>query len=972
MLSWAGANGRRYRPRFHDGDPATGALGSVAAACRGRGCVVLCTSVMAVLLGLPATAEAGVTFAPRADLETGSRPQFVAADDLNGDGHPDVAVANSGDDTVSVLLNQGNGALQSQQRVATGSAPRSIAVEDVDGDGHADLAVADAGSDAVSVLLGNGDGTFQARRDFSAGSQPESVAVADFDGDGHADLAVADALSGTASVLLGNGDGTFQARQDMPVGSFPVWVAVGQFDGDGHADLAVANFSSATVSVLLGNGDGTFQARRDFSTGWQPSSVAVADFDGDGHADLGVADSLANTVSLLLGNGDGTFQARQSFPTGAAPRSLALGDLDGDGHTDLAVGNYDDNTVSVLRGKGDGTFAAQQTFASGSQPLGVAVADLDGDGRLDLVTANLFGTPPGFPDPLNTDNSASVLRNTTPPLTSITSGASGTTGDASPSFSFGSRVSGATFECSLAGPGPVAGRYSGCSSPMAYSGLADGRYTLSVRATDASGSIGPAATRSFTVDTTEPAVSITSGPSAATNDDGPSFAFSGEPTATYECRLDGPGDSTGSNTACASPKVYTGLTDGSYTFVVHAKDAAGNVGAATRSFSVDTVPPPVAITSGPSGVTADDAPSFAFDAGEMAATLECRLDGPGGTMDVYTACTSPKAYSGLADGGYSFSVRATDPVGNTAAATRRFTVDTTKILRVITAGAGSAAAGAAGSVTSDPAGISCSRIGGRDGMGACSASYPRHISVTLTARSASADTAAALSGAGCDGASRCTVVMTQAQAVRATFTRDASAGSPGGSGGGAPGGTPGGAASPSPSPRAPRASTGSVRRRSARQVRLTGWVDPGGQATSFRFRFGRTERYGRATRARSAGSGSQRRSVSVTVRRLRPGTTYHYRLVAAGPGGVTYGRDRRFTTPEECVVPQLTGSRLREAIRRMHRHHCILGGVTWQHSAARNGHHVIVGQSRSPGSRYRRHTPVGLHLARRRPARESG
>jgi FG-GAP-like repeat/Bacterial Ig-like domain len=927
---------------------------------------------MAALLGLPAAAQAGVTFAPHADYETGSRPEFVAADDLNGDGLPDVAVANAGDNTVSVLLNQGNGALQSQQRVATGSGPRSIAVDDVDGDGHADLAVADAGSDAVSVLLGNGHGAFPVRRDASAGSQPSSVAAADFDGDGHADLAVADANSGVVSVLVGNGDGTFQAGQDVPVGSFPLWVVVGQFDGDGHADLAVANFSSATVSVLLGNGDGTFQSPRDFSTGWQPSSVAVADLDGDGRDDLAVADSLANTVSVLLGNGDGTFQERQSFPTGAAPQSVALGDLDGDGHADLAVADYADDTVSVLVGNGDGTFAAQHAFASGSQPFGIAVADLDGDGRLDLVTANLLGTPPGFPDPLNLDNSASVLRNTTPPLTSITAGPPRTTSNPSPSFSFGSRVSGATFECSLAGPGPIAGRYSGCSSPIAYSGLADGRYTFSVRATDASGSVGAAATRSFTVDTKAPVVSITSGPSWATNDDRPSFAFSSEPGATYECRLDGPGDSTGSDTGCASPRTYAGLADGSYTFVVHAKDAAGNVGAATRAFSVDTTPPPVAITSGPSGITDDDAPSFAFDAGEPGATLECRLDGPAGTMDGFAGCTSPKAYSGLADGSYSFSVRATDPVGNTAAATRSFTVDTTKVLRVTTAGAGGAAAGAAGSVTSDPAGVSCSRTSGRDGVGACSASYPRGTSVTLTARPDSADTAAALAGAGCDGASRCTVVMTQAQAVRATFTRDASAARPGGSGGGASGGgPPGGAASPSPSLRAPRVSTGSVRKRTARRVRLTGWVDPRGQATTYRFRFGRTERYGRATRARSAGTGG-RRPVAVTVRHLRPGTTYHYRLVVAGPGGVTLGRDRRFTTPAECVVPQLEGSRLRDAIRRMHRHHCILGHVTWRHSPARNGHDVVVGQSRSPGSRHPRHTPVGLQLARRHLAQQPG
>src|SRR5207237_1519142 len=100
--------------------------------------------------------------------------------------------------------------------------PVSVAVGDFNGDGRPDLAVANALSSNVSVLLGDGDGTFQAALNFdTGGGGPVSVTVGDFNGDGHLDLAVANPGSNTVSVLLGNGDGTLQAPVTFAVGNFP-------------------------------------------------------------------------------------------------------------------------------------------------------------------------------------------------------------------------------------------------------------------------------------------------------------------------------------------------------------------------------------------------------------------------------------------------------------------------------------------------------------------------------------------------------------------------------------------------------------------------------------------------------------------------------------------------------------------------------------------------------------------------------
>jgi hypothetical protein len=217
-----------------------------------------------------------------------------------------------------------------------------VAVGDFDDDGTPDLAVANLGSNTVSVLLGNGNGSFQAPRSYAAGSKPQSVAAGDFNGDGVPDLAVANAGSypytdGSVSVLLGNGDGTFRAAVSYAAGTAPTSVAVGDFNGDGLLDLAVAD--AGGVRVLLGNGDGTFRTTPiSYVSGVSPNSVAVADFNGDGWPDLAVANFASNDVSLLLndtnwpagsggalGRGTGSGVNHQSFASSSpAVPSLTL------------------------------------------------------------------------------------------------------------------------------------------------------------------------------------------------------------------------------------------------------------------------------------------------------------------------------------------------------------------------------------------------------------------------------------------------------------------------------------------------------------------------------------------------------------------------------------------------------------------------------------------------------------------------
>jgi hypothetical protein len=341
------------------------------------------------------------SFAAPLRFPAGKSPEAVVVEDFNGDGIPDVATANSLDNTVSVLLGNGDGTFQHAINAPTGATkPMALAAAHLRRGGTLDLVTAnDAGT--VSILRGNGDGTFQAAVTYASGSHPDAVAVADLTGSGVADLVVANAGSDDVSVLLGNGDGTFQAAKNYDsLGSYPASVAVGDFDGDGHPDLVVANQKSNTVSVLLGNGDGSFRAGSTYTVQYAPASVAVGAFRGNGVLDVAVAASInspgfVGRMTVLLGNGDGTFQAPVNYATAwRGTAAVAVADVNGDGVPDIVAVNASGNaTMSVFLGNGDGSFQGAISYLTGTDTFAdaVAVADLTGTGVPDLVTANRDG-----------------------------------------------------------------------------------------------------------------------------------------------------------------------------------------------------------------------------------------------------------------------------------------------------------------------------------------------------------------------------------------------------------------------------------------------------------------------------------------------------------------------------------------------------------------------------------------------------
>jgi hypothetical protein len=245
--------------------------------------------------------------------------------------------------------------------------------------------------------------------------------------------------------------------------------------------------------------------------------------------------------------------------------------------------------------------------------------------------------------------------------TTILTAPPSSTNSTSASFTFESSESGTTFECSLDGV-----LFTACTSPIGYAGLADGAHTFDVRAVDAAQNTGPQASHRWTIDTRPPRATVTSGPPALGNNRSATFTFAADEAASFQCSLDG-----GSFTPCGFSASYTGLGDGSHTFVARPTDAVGNTGApASYGWTIDATAPETTLGSRPRPRTTSLSATFAFSASE-AATFQCKLDG-----GAFAACTSPKRYARLRSTSHAFSVRALDAAGNVdpSPATHRWTI----------------------------------------------------------------------------------------------------------------------------------------------------------------------------------------------------------------------------------------------------------------------------------------------------------
>jgi Flp pilus assembly secretin CpaC len=309
----------------------------------------------------------------------------------------DLVIANSTSNNVTVLLGNGDGTFQVApgSPFTVGANPSSVVVADFNGDGNLDFAVANQGDNTISIFKGNGSGGFTqfpsspfALQNTTSISEkgPIAIATANFrnlnlnSNDSNlpslpeVDLAVANSTSNNVSILLGavdtSGNISFTEASGSPiaVGNLPVAIAAGDLNADGIPDVAVVNQTDNTVSVLLAssNADGTFVAAAGspLATAATPAGIVIANFTGGLVPSLAVTNQAASTLGIYVGLGSGTFSNRLEISAPASPSAIISATLTSSGLPDVAL-----TALGTTANQGVVTIVQDSSsFATGSTP----------------------------------------------------------------------------------------------------------------------------------------------------------------------------------------------------------------------------------------------------------------------------------------------------------------------------------------------------------------------------------------------------------------------------------------------------------------------------------------------------------------------------------------------------------------------------------------------------------------------------
>ena len=243
--------------------------------------------------------------------------------DLDGDGKPDLATANSNDGTVSLLRNlstPGNlttNSFAAHVDVAAAAGCVNLAYGDLDGDGKPDLAVACYNSGAVSILRNTSSpggfttASFAPHVDLPTLNEPRTVEIRDVDGDGKPDVSVGEFNVGEAVSVFRNlatpgiiATNSFAPRIDFAEGAWADGFDLGDLNGDGRPDFAVVGQEPSQRSFFAnlstpGNfTNNSLAPRVDLASGSNPNDIVIGDLNGDGRPDVVFCNQYGNTIYI--------------------------------------------------------------------------------------------------------------------------------------------------------------------------------------------------------------------------------------------------------------------------------------------------------------------------------------------------------------------------------------------------------------------------------------------------------------------------------------------------------------------------------------------------------------------------------------------------------------------------------------------------------------------------------------------------
>ncbi|MEM7309921.1 MAG: FG-GAP-like repeat-containing protein [Planctomycetota bacterium] len=312
----------------------------------------------------------------------------IYAGDLDRDGSPDFSIPNEIANDIRVMRNDGCGSYTTPEltSVPSGSVPSANEGADLNADGYIDLAVANIGGDTVSVLLNDGTGSYLPSTTYPSGDASRGVAVLDLEGDGDADLAVALRNDSLVALHLNAGDGTFSPPSTFNAGvAGETSIIAVDANHDGLGDLFVGGYDSDNIGCLTNQGGGTFANTGTQSIPGHPWMLAAGDIDGDGNVDAASCNSSDSSASVVRGDGAGGLLPSDSYAVGFFPLAIDLGDTDGDGDLDLIASSYASGDWTYYQNDGTGQMVSPVTFDATFAGSCMILVDDDRDGDLDLI-----------------------------------------------------------------------------------------------------------------------------------------------------------------------------------------------------------------------------------------------------------------------------------------------------------------------------------------------------------------------------------------------------------------------------------------------------------------------------------------------------------------------------------------------------------------------------------------------------------
>jgi len=230
--------------------------------------------------------------------------QAIAVGDVDSDGLEDVVTTTALG--FQVFHGTGSGLAAGPQTQALGVLS-DVAIANLDGDGRPDVVVADATPllQQARAFLGNGDGTFRVAGTHATGYGPEGVSVGDLNHDGFDDAVTSDSFSGigvppqfSITVLLSDGHGGFASSAIYPTARGPVSGAIGDLNADGNPDVVIAGVAGEGLAAYTNDGTGQLTRVPVPAVVNAPQTPAIADIDGDGRPDIAVPG--VGQLSVLL------------------------------------------------------------------------------------------------------------------------------------------------------------------------------------------------------------------------------------------------------------------------------------------------------------------------------------------------------------------------------------------------------------------------------------------------------------------------------------------------------------------------------------------------------------------------------------------------------------------------------------------------------------------------------------------------